>query len=91
MTKQFYKPKMTRAPAARCRRARGLVPRDVIHRSNFPFSAAGKIRRLLASKSRHTVEFQLAMPRNCDAGDALDAFTAALAEQSGGLDGLSGG
>ncbi|WP_260436928.1 hypothetical protein [Burkholderia contaminans] len=91
MTKQFYEPKMTRTPAALCRRARGLVPHEVIHRSNFPFSAAGKMRGLLASKLSHTIEFQLATPRNCDAGDALDAFTAALAEQFGGLDGLSGG
>ncbi|VWD29994.1 LysR family transcriptional regulator [Burkholderia contaminans] len=49
------------------------------------------MRGLLASKLSHTIEFQLTTPRNCDAGDALDAFAAALAEQFGGLDGLSGG
>ena len=51
--------------------------------------AAGKMRRLLASKLSHTVEFQLATPRNCDGSEALAAFTAALAEQFGGADGFA--
>lgn len=55
-----------------------------------PWIAAGKMRRLLASKLSHTVEFQLATPRNRDGSDAMDAFTAALAEQFGGLDDWSG-
>ena len=48
--------------------------------------AAGKTRRLLASKLSNTVEFQLATPRNSDGSEALEAFTAALAEQFGALD-----
>ncbi|WP_246637370.1 hypothetical protein [Burkholderia catarinensis] len=48
------------------------------------------MRGFLASKLSHTVEFQLATPRNCDGSEALDAFTAALAEQFGGLDDLAG-
>lgn len=51
-----------------------------------PWVAAGKMRRLLASKLSHTVEFQLATPRNSDGSEALEAFTAALAEQFGTLD-----
>ncbi|MCA7884761.1 hypothetical protein [Burkholderia contaminans] len=54
-----------------------------------PWVAAGKMRRLLASKLSHTVAFQLATPRNCDGSEALEAFTAALAEQFGGLDGVA--
>ncbi|CAB3761912.1 hypothetical protein LMG29660_04382 [Burkholderia puraquae] len=55
-----------------------------------PWVAAGKMRRLPASKLSHTVEFQLATPRNCDGSEAPDACTAALAGHFGGLDGCAG-
>ncbi|WP_175717699.1 LysR family transcriptional regulator [Burkholderia anthina] len=56
-----------------------------------PWVAAGKMRKLLASRLGHTVEFQLATPRNSDGGEALDAFADALAEQFGMLDGFARG
>ncbi|WP_269508280.1 LysR family transcriptional regulator [Burkholderia sp. IMCC1007] len=56
-----------------------------------PWVAAGKMRKLLASRLSHTVAFQLATPRNSDGGEALDAFADALAEQFGLLDGFARG
>ena len=53
-----------------------------------PWVAAGKMRRLLASKLSHTVEFQLATPRNSGGGEVLHAFCDALAEQFPALDGF---
>lgn len=39
-----------------------------------PWVSSGKMYQLLASKLSHAAQFQLATPKNCEAGEALEAF-----------------